>query len=124
MGQAAFGQIVVLGVEDHRQVEGGRVFQRPAQGAGVAETLQAVAEGHAAGVAQGDQLGQLFAVQAFAQGADREHFGVAGFAGAVEDQLGHGRGVQHRLGLRRAAQAGDATGAAARVSLAMLPLRL
>ncbi|MNN11953.1 hypothetical protein D3C81_1249280 [compost metagenome] len=108
VGEAALGQVAVLGVEDHRQVEGCRVLQGACQGAVVAKGFQAVAECHAASVAQGNQLCQLFAFQAFAQGADREHFAVPGFAGAVEDQLGHCRGVQHRLGLRRAAQAGDA----------------
>ena len=110
MGQAAFGQVLVLGVEDHCQVEGGGVFQGTAQGTAAAEVVQTVAESHAAGVAQGHQFGQLLASQALAQGADGEHLGVPGLAGAVEDQLGHGRGVQHRFGKRRAAQAGDATG--------------
>jgi hypothetical protein len=104
------GQVAVLGMEDHRQVEGGRVVQRAGQGAGVGEAVQAVAEGHAAGIAQGDQLGQLLAFQALAQGADRVHLAVPGFTGAVQDQLGDCRGVEHRPGLRRAAQAGHATG--------------
>ncbi len=52
----------------------------------------------------------MFAVEAFAQRPNRKDLGVAGFAGAVEDQFGHGRGVQHRFGLWRAAQAGHATG--------------
>ncbi|MNC20792.1 hypothetical protein D3C75_687550 [compost metagenome] len=108
VSQAAFGQVVILGVENHRQVERCRVVQCPAQGAGVAETLQAVAEGHATGIAQCYELCQLFTVQAFAQGANREDFGVAGLTGAVEDQFGHRRGVQHRFGLWRAAQAGHA----------------
>ncbi len=39
-----------------------------------------------------------------------EDFGVAGLAGAIEDQFGHRRGVQYRFGFGRAAQAGHATG--------------
>ncbi len=35
---------------------------------------------------------------------------MAGLARAVEYQVGHRRGIQHRAGLGRAAQAGDATG--------------
>ncbi|MNK92350.1 hypothetical protein D3C87_1124700 [compost metagenome] len=108
VSQATLGQVVILGVENHCQVESRCVVQCPAQGAGVAEALQAIAEGHATGIAQRDQLGQLFTVQAFAQGANREDFGVAGLTGAVEDQFGHRRGVQHRFGLWRAAQAGHA----------------
>ncbi|MNZ81531.1 hypothetical protein D3C78_1002020 [compost metagenome] len=108
VGQAAFGQGCVLGVEDHGQVEGGGVFQRAALHAVAGEGGQAVAEGHAADVAQGHQLGQLLAGQALGQGADGEDLGVAGFLGTVEDQLGHRRGVQHRTGQGRAAEAGDA----------------
>ncbi|MNZ41518.1 hypothetical protein D3C78_590700 [compost metagenome] len=110
VGQAALGQVAVLGVEHHGQVEGGGVFQGAGQGTVVGDFLQAIAEGHAAGVAQGHQLGQLLAFQALGQGADRVDLAVGGLAGAVEDQFGHGRGVQHRLGLRRAAQAGDTAG--------------
>ena len=110
MGQAAFGQVAVLGMEDHRQVEGGRVFQGTAQGARAAKAFQAIAEGHATGVTQGDQFGKLLAVQALAQGANGKHFAIAGFAGAVQDQLGHSGSVQHRLGIGRATQAGHATG--------------
>ena len=110
VGQAAFGQVAVLGMEDHRQVEGGRVFQGAAQGARAAKAFQAIAEGHATGVTQGDQFGKLFAVQALAQGTNGKHFAIAGFAGAVEDQLGHSGSVQHRLGIGWAAQAGHATG--------------
>ena len=109
VSDTALGQITVLGMEDHSQIERGRILQRPAQGAGVGEAVEAVAKCHAARVAQGDQLGQLLAVQAFAQRTDREHLAVAGFTGAVQDQFGDGRGVQHRFGVRRAAQAGDAT---------------
>ena len=97
-------------MEDHGQVEGGGIFQRACQGAIVGDFLQAIAEGHAAGVAQGDQLGQLLAFQALGQRADRVDLAVGRFPGAVEDQFGDCRGVQHRFGLRRAAQAGDATG--------------
>ncbi|MNV50811.1 hypothetical protein D3C71_1428380 [compost metagenome] len=110
MGQAAVGQVAVLGMEHHGQVERGGVFQGPGQGTVVGDFLQTIAERHATGVAQGYQLGQLLAFQAFGQGTDRVDLAVAGLAGTVEDQFGHGRGVQHRLGLRRAAQAGDATG--------------
>ena len=110
MGDAAGRQVVVLGMQDHGQVEGGGIFQGAAQGAVVVEAVQAIAKGHATGVAQGHQLGQLFAVEVFAQGADGEDLAVSGFAGAVENQLGHGRSVQHRFGLRRAAQAGHAAG--------------
>ncbi|VVN35749.1 hypothetical protein PS645_05087 [Pseudomonas fluorescens] len=106
MRQATFGQIMVLRIEDHRQVESRCIFQRPTQRARVAETLQAVAEGHATSIAQGNQLGQLLAVQALAQRADGEHLGISGLAGTVEDQFGHCRGVEHRFGLWRAAQAG------------------
>src|SRR3546814_12701433 len=83
--------------------EGRCVFQGATQGAGVAETVQAVAERHAAGVAQCNEFSQLFAIEAFAQRADRENLGDAGLAGASEDQFGHGRSIQYRLGLRRAA---------------------
>ncbi|MNZ82440.1 hypothetical protein D3C78_1011380 [compost metagenome] len=110
MGQAALGQVAVLGVEDHGQVEGGSVFQGTGQGTVVGDFFQAVTEGYATGVTQGDQFGQLLAFQALGQGADGVDLAVAGFAGAVEDQLGHCRGIEHRLGLRWAAQAGDASG--------------
>ncbi|MCY1301268.1 hypothetical protein D9M68_731230 [compost metagenome] len=110
VGEAAFGQLAVLGVEHHGEVEGRRVLQRAAQGAVVVELDEAVAEGHAAGVAQRHQFGQLLAGEILAQRADGEHLGVPGLAGAVEDQLGDRRGVEHRLGQRRAAQAGDAAG--------------
>ncbi|MCY1238062.1 hypothetical protein D9M72_507800 [compost metagenome] len=109
MGQAAFGQRGVLGVEDHGQVEGGRVFQGAALHAVAGEACQAVAEGHATHVAQGRQFGQLLAGQALGEGANGKDLGVAGFLGAVEDHLGHGRSVQHRAGQGRAAEAGDAT---------------
>ena len=89
MGDAAGRQVVVLGMQDHGQVEGGGIFQGAAQGAVVVEAVQAIAKGHAAGVAQGHQLGQLFAVEVFAQGADGEDLAVSGFAGAVENQLGN-----------------------------------
>ncbi len=108
MGQTAFGQIMILRVENHGQVEGGGVFQRPAQRTGIAETAQAVAERHAACVAQGDQFGQLLAFQALAQCANREHLAETGFTGTVQNQFGHRRGVEHRFGLWRAAQAGHA----------------
>ena len=110
VGQAALGQVAVLGVEHHGQVEGGGIFQGAGQGTVVGDLFQAVAEGHATGVAQGHQLGQLLAFKAFGQGADRVHLAVGSLTGAVQDQLGHRRGVQHRLGLRRAAQAGDTAG--------------
>nr|GFD58046.1 hypothetical protein [Tanacetum cinerariifolium] len=71
---------------------------------------QTVAEGHAAHIAQRDQFSQLLAFQALAEGANREHLAVPGFASAIKDQLGDGRGVQNRFGARRAAQAGHATG--------------
>ncbi|MNN06603.1 hypothetical protein D3C81_1193980 [compost metagenome] len=110
VGQAAGGEVGVLRGEHHGEVEGGGVLQGTAQHAVVDQRRQAVGEGHAAGVAQGDQFGQLFAGQALGQGADGEHAGVVGGDGAVEGQFDHGRRVQHRLGLRRAAQAGDAAG--------------
>ena len=110
VGEAAFGQVVVLGGEDHGEVEGRRVLQRAQQHTVARHRRQAVGEGHAAGIAQRDQFGQLLAGEAFSQCADGEDLGVAGFAGAVEDQLGDGGSVQHRLGLRREAQAGDAPG--------------
>ncbi|MNT00617.1 hypothetical protein D3C72_1350540 [compost metagenome] len=109
VGQAALSQVAVLRVEDHRQVKGCRVLKSARQGAVVAKGVEAIAERHAAGVAQRNELCKLFAFQAFAQGADRKYLAVPGFAGAVEDQLGDCRSVQHRLGLRWAAQAGDAT---------------
>ncbi len=110
MGEAAFGQVAVLGMKDHRQVEGGGVFQGAAQVAVAGELGEPVAESDAAGLAQGDQLGQLFSGQVAGQRTDREDLGMAGFAGAVEDQLGHRGGVQHRTRLRWAAQTGDAAG--------------
>ena len=97
-------------MEHHGQVEGGGIFQGAGQGTVVGDLFQAVAEGHATGVAQGHQLGQLLAFKAFGQGANRVHLAVGGLTGAVQDQFGHRRGVQHRLGLRRAAQAGDTAG--------------
>lgn len=110
VGEAAFGEIGVLRGEDHRQVEGRRVLQGTPQDAVAGEAMQAVGEGHATGVAQGHQFRQLLAAEAAGQRADGVDLGVAGLAGAVEDQLGHRRGVQHRPGVGRAAQAGGAAG--------------
>ncbi len=110
VGQAALGQVAVLGVEHHRQVEGGGILQGAGQGTVVGDFLQAVAKRYATGVTQGHQFGQLLALQALGQGADRVDLAVGGFAGAVKDKFGYRRGVQHRLGLWRAAQAGDTAG--------------
>ncbi len=51
MGDAAFGQIAIQGVDDHGEVEGGRILQCAPQAAVVGEVRQAVAERHAAGLA-------------------------------------------------------------------------
>ena len=103
VSQAAFGQIMILRVENNRQVKGGRVFQGAAQGTVIAEVVQTIAEGDTTRIAQGYQFGKLLALQAFAECANWKHLGVAGFAGAVENQLSHRWRVQHGLGEGRAA---------------------
>ncbi len=83
MGDAAGCEVVVLSVENYRQVEGGGIFQCAAQGAIVVETVQAIAKCYAASITQGHQLGQLFTVEVLAQRTDGEHLAVPGLAGAV-----------------------------------------
>src|SRR5690606_7206689 len=86
------------------------VFQRTAQDTVAGHRRQALGESHATGVTQGYQLAQLLTLQAPGKGANREHPGLPGPLAAVENQLGHGRGIQHRTAVRRAAQAGDTAG--------------
>ncbi|MNN43707.1 hypothetical protein D3C81_1579560 [compost metagenome] len=52
----------------------------------------------------------MLASEPAGQCADRKDLGIARFPSPVEDQFGDCRRVQHRLGLRRAAQAGDPAG--------------
>ncbi len=110
MGKPTFGQVAVLRVEDHRQIEGGGIFQGAAQVAIAGKFGEAVTESDAAGFAQRDQFRQLLASQIARQRTDGKYLGVARLAGTIEDQLGDCRSVQDRARLRRAAQAGDAAG--------------
>src|SRR5690606_22973652 len=52
----------------------------------------------------------LVTFEPLGQGADGENPGLTGALAAVEDQLGHRRGIQHRPAVRRTAQAGHAAG--------------
>src|SRR5690606_6714991 len=107
MGDAALGQRRVHWREDHRQVEALGIFQRPAQDAIALHVRQALGEGDAASITQGHQLAQVFAIQATGQRTQGEYPGLASALGAVQDQLGYRRGIQHRAAVGRAAQAGD-----------------
>ncbi len=76
MGKPAFGEVTVLGVEDHRQIEGRSIFQCAAQVTVAGEFAQAIAEGDAAGFAQCHQFGKLLAGQVARECADWKYLGM------------------------------------------------
>ena len=67
------GQVRILAVGNHRQVESGGILQPQAHHLGVGDRMAVIRQCHAPGVTQVAGLGQFAALQAASQRADRHH---------------------------------------------------
>jgi hypothetical protein len=86
------------------------VLQRALQHLGVDQRHLGLAEAHAAGFGQLGHLGQHLALQAARERAQREQARLVQLFRAELEHLHQTGLVQHRVGVGRADQAGDATG--------------
>ena len=100
----------VLGVQEHRQVERGGVFERASQHLCVQHRRKRVGEADAAGLVERLHVGQEFPFKPARQRAERVDEGETETPGARLQHLRHRRGVDHRVRVRRAAERGDAGG--------------
>jgi hypothetical protein len=91
------------------EVKGGGVFQRPPQHQGIDYRLAAVADANATGFLQRRHFRQPLAAQAMRQCAQGQHPAVTGGLGPATNQLHHRRFVNHRIGVGRADQRGNAS---------------
>ncbi len=107
VGAAIVAQERVLGAQEDRQPEGGGVLHGPPQHQGIEDRAIGLAHDGTAGLAQGHHLADLLAIQALGQGPGGHHPGPAHPLGGLTDELGHRRGVDHRPGVRRAAEGSD-----------------
>jgi hypothetical protein len=76
----------------------------------VADGHVGLAEGHAAGFDQLGHLGELFALEADGEGADRIDVGSVELLGPVAQHLDEAGLVEHGVGVGRNGEAGDAAG--------------
>ena len=108
--QALLGERRLLAVVDDREVEGLRVLEGPAHDAGARHRLAVVGERDAAGLLQVAELGELLALLAAGDGADRVDPHRALRAGPLDDRARDPRGVVHGVGVGHGADRGEAAG--------------
>ncbi len=106
----ALGQPGLLRVLGDDTVEGLHVLQRAAHHHRVVDALAVVGEDPDAGrgLVHGAELGELLALQADGDGADRLDVAVAGLLAQPPDLLDHTGGVGHREGVGHRVDGGEA----------------
>lgn len=107
----ALGEAGFLGVLRDDAVEGLHVLQRTAHDHRVVDALAVVGEDfHSGGrIVHGAELGELLALQADSDGADRLHVAVAGLLAEPPDLLDDTGGVGDREGVGHGMHGGEAT---------------
>ena len=110
MRNAALAQVRILRTQPDGVAEGVRILQRAHQHGGVFYRVLGLRETDAAGFGQLGHLGQLMAFQAHGQRAERVNVRLVQAACAMHQHFNQTWLVQHRIGIGRTDQTGDATG--------------
>ena len=109
-GGHALAQVQLLRAQPHGVAVGGGVLQRTLQHLGAGQRHIGLAEAHAARFGELGHFGEHLARQAAREGAQGEQARLVEFFRAELEHLHQTGLVEHRVGVRRADQAGDATG--------------
>ena len=104
----AFGERVIFGVLDDREIEGAGVLERAAHDRARGDAAAVVGDRDRAGVVQVAHLGELLPLLPHGDGADGVEPGAADLAGARDHHLGDGARVVDRAGVGHHADVGEA----------------